>query len=173
MDEDEKCLELLKLLSKYDLLLEQLQKNMTEGFQNLGRANYHNKDTLRGRYGSDYWDESYEGQLFVERQEDDTLSIVKQVLEEKREVIIEDEKIDEKPHQETELRKRKQAREKKLQRLRHREPLTMFGGVFSVPQSLRQCQSNFKGAIPLVEELVNCRIAMASILGKLENSESS
>lgn len=174
MDQDVDYLELLKQLSRYDLLLEQLQKTMKEGYQNLGRANYHNKDTLRGRYGPDYWDESYEGQIGVERHNDDTVSIVKVALEEPtEETLIEDEKVDEKLHEEAELRKRNQDKQRKLQRLRHREPLTMFGGVFSVPSSLRQCQTNFKGVIPLVEELVNCKLAMNGLIGKLEDCKGA
>lgn len=169
MDEDADYLELLRLLSRYDFLLEQLQKTMKEGFQNLGRANYHNKDTLRGRYGSDYWDESYEGQIAVETQKDGSISIVKLALEdESEEMSAEDEKVDEKLHEEALLRKRNQAKERKLQKMRHREPLTMFGGIFSVPTALRQCQANFKGAIPLVEELVNCKLTTRRLLEKLE-----
>ncbi|QLL33398.1 hypothetical protein HG536_0E03090 [Torulaspora globosa] len=169
MDEDADYLELLRLLSRYDLLLEQLQKTMGEGFQNLGRANYHNKNALRGRYGSDYWDECYEGQIAVERQNDGSVSIVKLALaDESEEMPDEDEKVDEKLHEEALLRRRNQAKQRKLQKTRHREPLTMFGGIFSVPTSLRQCQTSFKGAIPLVEELINCKLATKRLLDNLE-----
>ncbi|QLQ80955.1 hypothetical protein HG537_0E03100 [Torulaspora globosa] len=169
MDQDTDYLELLKLLSRYDFLLEQLQKTMKDGFHNLGRANYHNKDTLRGRYGSDYWDESYEGQIVVESQEDGSISIVKLALEDECEdMSSEDEKVDEKLHQEALLRKRNQSKQRKLRKIRHREPLTMFGGVLSVPTSLRQCQTNFKGTIPLMEELVNCKLTISRLVEKLE-----
>lgn len=174
MEEDQEHLELLKLLARYDLLLEQLQKSMREGFQNLGRANYHNKDTLRGRYGSDYWDEAYEGQLSVERGTDGRISFVKVKLDEdEKEEPIVDEKVDEKLHDEANLRKRnREAKEKKLKKLRHRDPLTMFGGPFSIPQSLRQCQMNFKGLFPLIEELINCKTAMTEVMTKLETSNN-
>lgn len=175
MEGDQRYLELLKLLARYDLLLEQLQKSMRDGFQNLGRANYHNKDTLRGRYGSDYWDESYEGQLTVEKRSDGRIEIGKVKLElDDQEDPIDDEKVDEKLHDEAQLRRRnREAQEKKLKRLRHRDPLTMFGGVFSIPQSLRQCQTNFKGLFPVIEELVNCKVAMTELLSELESKDYS
>lgn len=58
-------LELLKKLSHYDYLLEQLQQNFNDGFSNLNKANFYNKDSLRGKYGQDYYDLNYEGQLTV------------------------------------------------------------------------------------------------------------
>lgn len=58
-------LELLKKLSQYNYLLEQLEQNFTSGFSNLTKANFHNKDSLRGKYGQDYYDLTYEGQLTV------------------------------------------------------------------------------------------------------------
>lgn len=171
MEKDQEYLELLKLLAQYDLLLEQLQNSMSAGFQNLGRANYHNKDTLRGRYGSDYWDESYEGQVIVERQPDGKVNIAKVQIDEDNEEEIKEEKVDEKLHSEASLRKRnREAKEKKLKKARHRDPITMFGGVLSIPQSLRQSQTNFKGVLPLVEEIANCRLSMFELMSKLETS---
>ena len=58
---DDEYVQLLAELSQYNMLLEQLQSTLAEGFINLGRANFHNKDSLRGRYGADYYDESFTG----------------------------------------------------------------------------------------------------------------
>ncbi|CCH58100.1 hypothetical protein TBLA_0A03000 [Henningerozyma blattae CBS 6284] len=58
-------LELLKKLNDYDQSLDILQSNFKDGMYHLSRANYHNKDSLRGNYGEDYWDNTYEGHFTV------------------------------------------------------------------------------------------------------------
>ena len=142
-------LELLKLLARYDTLLEQLQRTMSEGFSQLGRANYHNKDSLRGRYGSDYWDESYEGHLRVRLGENE-LSIIHQ---EERESAPKEQLQVEKS-----LRRRGGEKSKSAATSRKKkDPITMFGGALSTPLSLRHSQSHFKGSICLMVELINCR----------------
>ncbi|CAI6473423.1 AKR_HP2_G0023590.mRNA.1.CDS.1 [Saccharomyces cerevisiae] len=62
---DEQYLRLIELLSNYDSTLEQLQKGFQDGYIQLSRSNYYNKDSLRGNYGEDYWDETYIGQLMA------------------------------------------------------------------------------------------------------------
>ena len=142
-------LELLKLLARYDTLLEQLQRTIGEGFSQLVRANYHNKDSLRGRYGSDYWDKSYEGHLRVQLGEKE-LSIRRQ---EESDSTPKEELQDEKS-----LRRRGgEKTESTANPRKKKDPITMFGGALSTPMSLRQSQSHFKGSIPLMAELINCR----------------
>lgn len=158
MNEDQKHMDLLQLLVRYDFLLEQLQKSMSDGFNNLCRANYHNKDSLRGRYGRDYWDETYEGQLVVETDTSGNVNIVKRKIreEQKESDSVGTEKEDEK--YERQLRKRNSDGKKQKTRIaRSDDPIRMFGGALSIPTSLRQCQTNFKGGIPLIEELTNCK----------------
>ncbi|AQZ11175.1 VMA22 (YHR060W) [Zygosaccharomyces parabailii] len=146
MLEEEDLLELLKLLSLYDLLLEQLQKSLSEGFSLLGRANYHNKDSLRGRYGRDYWDESYEGQLMVKSGKE--LMISRRMGQGGTQ---------ETPKEEKSLRRRCEKPISIENTPKPRDPIYMFGGVLSTPTSLRQSQSHFKSSIPLMTELLNCR----------------
>lgn len=141
-------LELLRLLARYDALLEQLQKTMSEGFGQLSRANYHNKDSLRGRYGSDYWDKSYDGHLRVELNGNE-LHIKRQ--DEKKPVPKEE------PQDEKCLRRRGGEKSKSTTNSQKKDPIAMFGGALSTPISLRQSQSHFKGSIPLMAELINCR----------------
>lgn len=144
MLEEKECLELLKLLSRYDLLLEQLQKSMSEGFSQLGRANYHNKDSLRGRYGRDYWDESYEGQLIVQAGKELSVKLRTEPTQEPLENV-------------SSLRRRGEKARPDKTVSNARNPISMFGGALSIPSSLRQSQSNFKSSIPLIVELINCR----------------
>lgn len=146
-------LELLKLLARYDTLLEQLQRTMSEGFSQLGRANYHNKDSLRGRYGSDYWNNSYEGHLRAQIDENGVSIGQVEGREYTSKEVLEDEKF---------LRRRGAEKSKRNINLQ-KDPITMFGGALSTPTSLRQSQSHFKGSIPLMVELINCRRRIESI----------
>lgn len=170
MNEDQKHMDLLQLLSRYDFLLEQLQKSMSDGFNNLCRANYHNKDSLRGRYGMDYWDETYEGQLITEIDVGGKLNIVKRRTREEQgenDNVGTDKEGEE---YERELRKRNcDSKKQKAKLARSDDPLRMFGGALSIPTSLRQCQTNFKGGIPLIEELTNCKRDIQRLAENYEN----
>lgn len=156
MVDNESCTLLLKQLSKYDLLLEQLQKSMTDGFYNLGRANYHNKDSLRGRYGMDYWDKSYGGELAVNVDKEGSMSVIKRAAVSKEDIIGEKEADTEADDEGPRRRIKSGSREPRKPQA-HVDPITMFGGSLSAPTSLRQCQKNFQGGIPLMIELINCK----------------
>lgn len=152
MFQEQDHLELLKLLSRYDALLEQLQSTMSEGFSQLGRANYHNKDSLRGRYGKDYWDESYEGHVRIQVVNGDKLRIKNQeeepipdIRDFQHEKTLKRRGRDEQPHSTAKSQQKR------------KDPITMFGGTLSTPLSLRQSQSHFKGSVSLMIELINCK----------------
>ncbi|CEP64560.1 Vma22p LALA0_S12e01706g [Lachancea lanzarotensis] len=158
---EQDCTELLELLAHYDYLLEQLEVSFSEGFQHLSRANFHNKDAVRGRYGRDYWDERFKGSQFVSHK-DSTISIMES--ERASKYLAQFESDDEQEEQVEDgngrhLKNRKTGQEKSDVRASKaiRDPIHMFGGVLSIPSSLRQCQRNFKGSIGLLVELVNCR----------------
>ncbi|QLG70466.1 hypothetical protein HG535_0A04060 [Zygotorulaspora mrakii] len=151
MMNDDSYIGLLKLLAKYDLLLEQFQKSMADGFYNLGRANYHNKDSLRGRYGMDYWDRSYEGQLVADIDGRGDVNITKRE-------IIDTENEEKSEASNSQIRRRNRGdNEEKKKKFKQTDPLSMFGGSLTAPMSLRQSQSNFKSGIPLMVELINCK----------------
>ncbi|SCV03863.1 LANO_0G06722g1_1 [Lachancea nothofagi CBS 11611] len=162
---EEHAIELLELLARYDYLLEQLEATFSSGFNHLSRANYHNKDSIRGRYGSDYWDQTFKGSQFVTSSESGLALMGKEPLANYLESFKEkDEDVElesKNGAQEDTLRKRKDQMiskkkdAKTLERLS--DPIFMFGGALSVPSSLRQCQSSFKGSLGLIIELVNCR----------------
>ncbi|CAI4511439.1 CFS_G0024130.mRNA.1.CDS.1 [Saccharomyces cerevisiae] len=85
---DEQYLRLIELLSNYDSTLEQLQKGFQDGYIQLSRSNYYNKDSLRGNYGEDYWDETYIGQLMATVEEKNSkvvVEIVKRKAQDKQE----------------------------------------------------------------------------------------
>ncbi|CUS22181.1 LAQU0S04e10066g1_1 [Lachancea quebecensis] len=152
-------IELLKLLEAYDFLLEQLQASFSAGFYQLSRANYHNKDSIRGRYGSDYWDQTFKGTQFITSQGPKLARLPdSQVLE-----ILEseDESSSEADEKDEVLRKRKEDQSPEVKKTSAKkklpDPLLMFGGALSIPSSLRQCQSSFKGSMESVVELANCR----------------
>ncbi|SCU96534.1 LAFA_0G06810g1_1 [Lachancea sp. 'fantastica'] len=160
---EEDCTQLLELLARYDFLLEQLEVSFTDGFQNLSRANFHNKDAVRGRYGSDYWDEKFRGSQFVSFRDSNA-----SLMESERALTYlaqfeseEDKDKEEQLKYKTDncLKNRKTIDKKPQERATSvlRDPIQMFGGVFSIPSSLRHCQRNFKGSIGVIIELVNCR----------------
>ena len=137
MSNDELYQQLVKALALYDSLLEQLQSSFQDGFHLMSRANYHNKQSLRGSYGQDYWDETYTGSRFVKIYNDHS---IKEVKESKYDIDSEDindsNKYGEKLAGEKEtLRKRKQ-REKLLEKVKE-DPIYMFGGALSVPLALK------------------------------------
>ncbi|SCU98162.1 LADA_0H10990g1_1 [Lachancea dasiensis] len=160
---EDKCVELLELLAHYDGLLEQFQVACGDGFFQLSRANYHNKDAIRERYGKDYWDETYRGSRFVSIEgtkftfkDSET---VEQYLAQFEEV--EHEGSDQAQEEKT-VRRRKETKDsagvqKTKRATKAKDPIFMFGGALSIPSSLRQCQSSFKGSTELILELVNCR----------------
>ncbi|KAL3234958.1 Vacuolar ATPase assembly protein VMA22 [Nakaseomyces bracarensis] len=159
--EDKDVLELLKLLSEYDSLLEQLAKAMGDGFANISRANYHNKDALRGKYGKDYWDAAYEGQVEV-LCDSTVVDIINRPAKEVSTVKVEEDKV----------RNRKDRNKSRVGpsiaeevRSRSYDPILMFGGL-STPSSLRQAQSNFKGCLPLFIQLIKCKEAIMKLSNK-------
>lgn len=151
--EHKEVIDALKLLAEYDSLLEQLAKTMGDGFANISRANYHNKDTLRGKYGKDYWDDAYEGQLEAVCDGDD-IDIVKKQIKEVSKTESDEKKVRNRKNKTTEVN------DKTIDgddvRNRDYDPILMFGGL-STPSSLRQAQSNFKGCLPLFVQLIKCK----------------
>ncbi|AET38708.1 Vma22p Ecym_3210 [Eremothecium cymbalariae DBVPG len=161
--------QLVSLLAKYDTLLDQLQQYLSMGYYNLSRANYHNKDAIRGYYGQDYWDATYPGTKLVDIKQDGTFSI-DQVSNDSN-----DKKgaSDMPTNTENVLRNRSEGilRQPEIERnLKPKDPIYMFGGLLSVPSSLRQSQSAFQRCIPLISELVNCRKALLDCLDGYEKS---
>lgn len=47
----------------------------------------------------------------------------------------------------------------------------MFGGVLSVPSSLRQSQTSFKGCIPLIAQLINYKNEILTLVETLSEQE--
>ncbi|CDO92347.1 unnamed protein product [Kluyveromyces dobzhanskii CBS 2104] len=164
MIEDEIYDAIVTKLAVYDSLLEQLQSSFQEGFHNLSRANYHNKDALRGSYGKDYWDENYTGYRYVRIDDEHSVSEV----EEKIAVGSDEETIPERISESNneKVKKRKQ-REKLLAKVK-KDPLYMFGGALSTPMSLKQCQSSFKASMSVMYHLIELRCAINNLLKKLE-----
>ncbi|CCE62832.1 hypothetical protein TPHA_0D01930 [Tetrapisispora phaffii CBS 4417] len=174
IEEDKDILDLLENLSKYNLLLEQLQNSMRDGYSNLSRANYHNKDSIRGRYGKDYWDYSYTGNKTVKvdlTSGEDTISIFKTKLLNSDSIEIKEDDqsssntiIDEKNDNVLKNRKEKTTSKTKTSKSSNevkpvieKNPITMFGSAFTIPQSLRDSQTNFESIIPLLQELINTK----------------
>ncbi|CCD24486.1 Vma22p NDAI_0D01720 [Naumovozyma dairenensis CBS 421] len=186
-DGDDPYIHLLNLLSRYDQLLEQLSNSISTGFHNLSRANYHNKDSLNGRYGKDYWDESYVGEITVEitqpppeqqSLQQGIVHIVRKKLhtDEKADIIVE-ETDDDDDDTKDKLKNRKEKTNKREEKKDNDDtkkkdvsydPILMFGGALSIPSSLRQCQTNFKGCIPLFSDLISCRMKIDRLVTKLE-----
>ncbi|SMN18448.1 similar to Saccharomyces cerevisiae YHR060W VMA22 Peripheral membrane protein that is required for vacuolar H+-ATPase (V-ATPase) function [Maudiozyma saulgeensis] len=170
-DNDEQYLTLLESISTYDMLLDQLQKSMSEGFIDLGRANFHNKDSLRGRYGSDYYDESYEGLIEAHINGDGLFSIFKK----NNEMIIDDDEKNSKDDESSEegIKSRKthvRSHESNNQKLKIRDPIRMFGAGLSIPSSLRQSQANFKSSVNIIFDLVNCRNHLLQDIQKISEN---
>ena len=150
---------LLDQLATYDSLLEQLQRSFSDGFINLSRANYYNKDTLRGKYGMDYYDESYPGQVFVniDKGTGKFDIVFKKNIDDEDELITSHESSPSSSEVEMKLRKnRNHEEDEKRQKSVIRDPIQMFGAGLTIPTALRQSQSKFKGSLPTIIGLVNC-----------------
>ena len=165
----DRYLRLIELLANYDSALEQLQKGFQDGYIQLSRSNYYNKDSLRGNYGKDYWDKNYTGQLMAiveEKSSKPVFDIVKRKVQDTHE--------NEKEQDNTLIHRKKgpKSNEQKAQIPKLKQdydPILMFGGVLSVPSSLRQSQTSFKGCIPLIAQLINYRkelLTLAEILSE-------
>ncbi|GMM54043.1 Vma22 protein [Maudiozyma humilis] len=159
---DDEYVQLLAELSQYNMLLEQLQSTLAEGFINLGRANFHNKDSLRGRYGADYYDESFTGLFTAAIDKDNHVSKVaipepvQESSDEKSGAAKDDEKT---------TRQRKDKSVKSKEKPKNKDPIMMFAAGFSVPSSLRESQRNFKSSTAVMFDLINCR---SDILKRIE-----
>ncbi|CCF58103.1 hypothetical protein KAFR_0D04550 [Kazachstania africana CBS 2517] len=149
---NEQYIELVGQLSRYNELLDALQLNFNEGFYNLARANFHNKDSLRGKYGKDYYDESYKGQYEIKIDEEVKYEVVK------RESLPFQESDDEDEDGNDKVRSRKMKNpEKTIKKTDNYDPILMFGGGISIPASLRNCQKNFKNNLILIIEMINLK----------------
>ncbi|CAI4485489.1 CNT_collapsed_G0023300.mRNA.1.CDS.1 [Saccharomyces cerevisiae] len=168
---DEQYLRLIELLSNYDSTLEQLQKGFQDGYIQLSRSNYYNKDSLRGNYGEDYWDETYIGQLMATVEEKNSKVVVEIV---KRKAQDEQEKKEEEDNKLTQRKKGTKPEKQKTQSHKLKQdydPILMFGGVLSVPSSLRQSQTSFKGCIPLIAQLINYKNEILTLVETLSEQE--
>lgn len=159
MTEQDLYLLLVRKLSLYDTLLEQLQTGFQNGFNQLSRANYYNKDSLRGSYGQDYWDETFVGTRFVK------ITVTHKIEELECPGSPEEDTVDEK--EQSEQVRRRNERKKLVEKVK-KDPLYMFGGSLSVPVSLRQSQSSFKSTIPVMYQLIELRDEISSLVDRLE-----
>ena len=159
---------LLDQLATYDSLLEQLQRSFSDGFINLSRANYYNKDTLRGKYGMDYYDESYPGQVFVDVDKGTgKLDAVFQKNVDDDELVTSHES----PSSEVGMKLRKNRnheQDEKKQKSVIRDPIQMFGAGLTIPTALRQSQSKFKSSLPTIIGLVNCRRQLDELVEQIK-----
>lgn len=166
MAQEEGYLKLLQKLSTYDELLEQLQVSFSDGFSHLSRANYHNKDSLRGRYGKDYWDEKFAGTQFIQVHGSRFSKNSKGPTEEEEKekdlkTSVRNRKVKDRTTQ-------KEENQNKKNKKQTNDPIYMFGGALSIPFALRQCQTSFKGSLPLILELINCRREIEELSNQLE-----
>lgn len=162
---DEIYVDLARQLEEYDQLLEQLQASMSKGFYNLSRANFHNKDSLRGKYGMDYYDENYIGQFQLEFDEKEgVFSKVPIVVENNEELISEENELKVKSRK-TNIKKREKNNDHKR---KDYDPIIMFGGCLNIPSSLRQSQSTFKSCVPLFLQIINNKKRIDEILKELK-----
>ncbi|CCK68893.1 Vma22p KNAG_0B04590 [Huiozyma naganishii CBS 8797] len=168
-EHDAPYIDVLKQLSQYDYLLEQLQQNMADGFFRLSRANFHNKDSLRGRYGQDYYDHSYVGQWTVLIHDNEHVTLEKLQLEEESsdDEVDDDDKLRERKISQTTTEKPT----KKLQGTY--DPILMFGGGLSAPSSLRQTQTSFKNCLPILIQLINCKNEARKLCALLEATKTT
>ncbi|EHN02096.1 Vma22p [Saccharomyces cerevisiae x Saccharomyces kudriavzevii VIN7] len=168
---DGQYLRLIELLADYDSTLEQLQKGFQDGHIHLSRSNYYNKDSLRGNYGKDYWDKTYAGQLMATVDDSNSKSvidIVKRKVQENEETKKEEDStlVQRKKGAKSEEQKPKDPKLKQ-----DYDPILMFGGVLSVPSSLRQSQTSFRGCIPLMVQLVNYRNEILTLVKTLSEQK--
>lgn len=168
MTEDDIYQLIVKNLATYDSLLEQLQASFEEGYHQLSRANYHNKNTLRGSYGKDYWDETYTGNRYISINDKHSVSETEEPLH----IANDEEIIPEKDEETNENLKKRKQREKLLAKVK-KDPIYMFGGALSIPSSLKQCQLSFKASMPVLYQLLELRRTLNGLLdalGTLSNS---
>lgn len=155
-------------------MLEQLQAGLSAGFNHLSRANYHNKDSIRGRYGRDYWDNTFTGTQFISVLENELArmpdNLVLEMLQ--SEDDLQDDEVQKQEKDDKTLRKRNTHQDKNTTETNPTkklvDPITMFGGVLSIPSSLRQSQSSFKGSIEVIVKLVNCRRRLNSLISNVD-----
>lgn len=167
MSRDDLYLRLIKKLAEYDSLLEQLQSSFQDGFHHLSRANYHNKDTLRGTYGRDYWDETYTGHRYVSI---DGKHRIQEIAEPEYKEDQEEEDIPEKQDTEASHKLRKRKQRKTLLEKAKKNPIYMFGGALSTPMSLRQSQSSFNSSFPVIYKLIELRYELNALLDQISPS---
>lgn len=166
---DGEHLRLLELLADYNSTLEQLQKGFQDGYIQLSRSNYYNKDSLRGNYGKDYWDETYVGQLAAAVEESSSKLVMDIVKRNPQENQVADETKEE----DNTLTQRKKGAKKETQKgqrpksEQNYDPILMFGGVLSIPSSLRQSQTSFRGCIPLMVQLINYKNEILALSKRL------
>lgn len=168
-------LDLLEELERYDYELEQLSKGFSDGFYQLSRANYHNKDSINGgKYGSLNYDMNYEGQLYVDTK-DGVCILKKTELEQptQKEGTQGDGDDDEDNHI-TNRNKEKikpsvtEENQEKNDRKGPYDPIKMFAGGFIVPRQLRLCQNNFQSSMTVIQDLINRRNKINQIIDTLE-----
>ncbi|CAL9729704.1 vacuolar ATPase assembly protein Vma22p [Monosporozyma unispora] len=171
---DDQYLKLLEELNQYDYELEQLSQFFSIGFNQLSRANYYNKDSMvGGKYGSMYYDMNYEGQLYVYIDKKDNLM---DILKKKQRVVEPNSK------DENDLKQRgfKDEGQSKSAAIKEEEvdkkkgpydPIKMFAGGFSVPRTLRQCQTNFQSSISVIQDLINRRNKLLKLMEEIEANQ--
>lgn len=162
---------LFSLLAEYDTKLDRLKDTLSQGFYNLSKANFYNKDSITSSYGSDYWDSNFTGTEFIEidsngvfrRNENNMFSYH---VNGKKEV----EYCSDKDEGHLRNRKLKNSRSTSTSNAKSNlDPLYMFGGGFSIPSALRESQSEFKKCIPILLDLVNCRKQLNEVLNQTQN----
>ncbi|KAK5781656.1 Vma22p PWA37_004552 [Arxiozyma heterogenica] len=182
-------LTLLEQLSQYDFELEQLSKCFADGFNQLSRANYYNKDSLFGsNYGSIYYDMNYEGQLYVQislnnNENDHQLTILDKTG------INRNTDNDQSSFQagasglkQRNIHKRGTGKfsglKEKTETLEKQpnesnikgpyDPIKMFAGGFNIPRQLRNSQQHFKSSILIIQNLINRRIKINRLINQLK-----
>lgn len=185
-------LTLLEQLSQYDFELEQLSKCFVDGFNQLSRANYYNKDSLFGsKYGSMYYDMNYEGQLYIKLTEDDSrnghhLTILnKSDLTKNTDTDLSSVPPTSPSLTQTNIRKRgsrnpneidentdfAQDQQNKSKSKGPYDPIKMFAGGFSIPRQLRHSQQHFQSSIPIIQSLINRRNNINRLIDQLKQQD--
>ncbi|AMD19229.1 HBR328Wp [Eremothecium sinecaudum] len=170
MEENKYYLTLIELLANYDMLLDKLQKHMAEGHFNLSRANYHNKDSISGTYGKDYWDNTFVGTQFATIDEDG--SVASRYVQQEVDTDDAGSGNEVTGDNDNELRNRNTKKSITKEKKRQLDPLSMFGGILSIPNSLCQSQAEFVKCIPIIVSLVNCRKQLYNIIDEIEGMQA-
>lgn len=181
-------LSLLEQLNQYDFELEQLSKCFIEGFNQLSRANYYNKDSLFGsKYGSMYYDMNYEGQLYVQINENENqLNILNKNDLDKNT----DNEISSSISSSTSNLKQRNTNKIRngnfIEKIGNNnnntdtveknkgpyDPIKMFAGGFNVPRQLRNSQQQFQCSIPIIQSLINRRNNINKLIDQLMKQQS-